>query len=142
MMQKILLPIAAASVLAASPAMAQEQNTQATSVQQSEYGKEARIPFADSVGIRNWRADGDDAVYLEDNRRRWYRAELFTPTFGLPFVNYIGIDAGPTGTLDKFGALFIDGERHQLKSLVRIPDPTRGNQAVDEGAPGETAPNQ
>lgn len=141
MTKKILLSIAAASVLASSPAMAQDQDAQTANAQQSVYGKEARIPFADSVGIRNWRADGDGAVYLEDNSGRWYRAELFMPAFSLPFVNYIGVDAGPTGTLDKFGALFIDGQRYPLKSLVRIPDPTRGNQPVDQGVPEETAPN-
>ena len=42
-------------------------------------GVDARIPFAATTGIRNFQADGDDALWIEGQRGEWYRAELFGP---------------------------------------------------------------
>lgn len=94
---RYLVPIA---VLAMAPGTAMADQHQ----EQAQSDSRASIPFADTVGIWDWRSDGDQTVYLQDSRRQWYRAELFGPAPELPFVEFIGIDAGPTGTLDKFGA--------------------------------------
>ena len=67
----------------------------------------ASIPFANHGGVNNWRAVGDRTVYFEDQHRRWYRATLMGPAFDLPFVENIGINAGPSGSLDKFGAVVV-----------------------------------
>lgn len=84
---------------------------------------EASIPFANHGGVDNWRAVDNRTVYFEDQHRRWYRAALIAPAFDLPFVEAIGIDAGPTGTLDKFGAIIVKGQRYPFSSFARVDGP-------------------
>ena len=126
-MQKSTIALLAASLLA-TPAMASAQQEPAQASQPEQAELQARIPFADTVGIRDWRPDGSDAVYIEDVHRNWYRAELFTPCPDLPFVHFISIDAGQTGTLDKFGAIYVDGQRYPFSDFVAVSDPTKPTQ--------------
>lgn len=88
-------------------------------------GVDARIPFADSNGIRNYHADGDRGLWIEDVRGRWYRAELFGPCQGLNFANKIGFVTKGTGTLDRFGQILVDGRTCQLQSLVTSNPPPK-----------------
>jgi hypothetical protein len=119
-MHKILLPLLAATI--AAPAVAaQAEPAHHHSDAQAE---QARIPFA-GLRIRNFRADGQDVVYIEDQRRNWYRAELFGPCSGLPFANAIGIDTRGTSSFDRFSAIVVRGERCQLKSLTRSAEPPK-----------------
>jgi hypothetical protein len=119
----LLIALAAAS-LVATPAIAGEATQKTDAAQADTPISDASIPFADHGGVRDWRADGRDAVYIEDVHKRWYRAELFAPAFDLPFVQFIGIDAGPSGTLDKFGAIYVAGERYAFRNFTRVADPT------------------
>lgn len=122
-MKKILTALTAVSLLTV-PVMAQAAPDKDQTTEAAKPQKNASIPFADTVGIRDWRADSDDAVYIQDVQGNWYRAELFMPAFDLPFVQFIGIDAGPTGTLDKFGAIYVGGERYPFKSFVEVEGPS------------------
>ncbi|KQM22265.1 DUF6491 family protein [Novosphingobium sp. Leaf2] len=89
----------------------------------------AAIPFADHGGVQDWRAQGDHTVYFEDQQRHWYRATLMGRAFNLPFAEHIGIDAGPIGTLDRFGAIEVGGQHYPFTSFERVSGPpvkTRG----------------
>jgi len=99
--------LAATPVVAASPARTPE----------------ASIPFANHHGIRNYVTQGDDTVYFEDNFRNWYKAVLFAPSPDLGFTNAIGIDSGPMGTLDRFGAVIVRGQRYPFQSFERVAGP-------------------
>lgn len=88
-------------------------------------GPQASIPFVDHGNIRDFHAVSDDTVYLQAGNRRWYRADLFGPCFGLPYANGIGVDARPTGTLDRFGTIIVDGERCKIESLTPADSPRR-----------------
>jgi len=112
----LLIPIAAVG-LVSSPVMAAE----------NQVIREAAIPFANLGGVDDWRADGDRAVYFEDLHHNWYRAELFMPAFDLPYTEYIGIDSRPNGTLDKFGAIYVHGQRYPFESFVKVDGPPSGH---------------
>ena len=99
---------------------------------QAKIGEEARIPFADSTGIRNFRAENDHALYIEGQTGRWYYAETMGPCTGLNFATKIGFITKGTGTLDKFGQILVDGRTCQLKSLVTAENP--GKKAKAEKA--------
>jgi hypothetical protein len=89
---------------------------------------EASIPFANHGGVDNWRADGDRTVYFQDLHRQWYRATLFAPAFDLPYVEFIGIDPGPSGALDKWGAIYVHGQRYTFQTFEKIEgQPPRRN---------------
>lgn len=131
-MKRLLIALTAAS-LSATPAVAASKADNAQPGQGEQTRRQsARIPFANTVGIRDWRPDGRNAVYIEDVHRNWYRADLFAPAPELPFVTFIGIDAGPTGTLDKFGAIYVDGQRYTFRDFVEVPDPTQARTGENE----------
>jgi hypothetical protein len=87
--------------------------------------REARIPFVNHGGIRDFRPAGRDVVYLQDRGRQWYRAELMGPCLGLPFARAIGVRTHGS-SLDRFGALLVEGQRCHLQSLVAVQAPQRG----------------
>lgn len=94
--------------------------------------QEARIPFVDHGGIRDWRAADGDTLYVQDAHRRWYRAELMHRATGLPFALAIGFDTGAVGSLDRFSAIVVDGQRIPLRSLVRVDGPPPKREAREE----------
>jgi hypothetical protein len=85
--------------------------------------RQAAIHFANHGGVDDWRAEDSDTIYFKDNHRRWYRAELFSSAFDLPYANQIGIDASPSGTLDKWGAIYVRGQRYVFRSFEPVDGP-------------------
>jgi hypothetical protein len=67
------------------------------------------IPFANSGGIRDWKADRDQGLWVQDIHRQWYYAKLMAPCIGLNFAETIGFDTHPLGRFDKFSAIFVPG---------------------------------
>ncbi|MBL0924930.1 MAG: hypothetical protein IBJ12_10760 [Sphingomonadaceae bacterium] len=88
-----------------------------------ELGVEARIVFPNHGTIRNFEADGNDGLWLEDHQRRWYYAELLGPCHDLNFANAIGFDTGGSSQFDKFSAVIVRGQKCQLTSLVTSEKP-------------------
>lgn len=118
----ILFPLAAFALVPGS-AIAQEQPAA-----QNPAGEDARIPFANYGGVWNWRAEGDRTVYFEDSHHRWYKATLVMPAHDLPFAEFVGLDTRPSGTLDKWSAIYVRGQRYPIATFERIEGepPRRG----------------
>ncbi|HEX8526723.1 DUF6491 family protein [Allosphingosinicella sp.] len=85
--------------------------------------EEARIPFVQFRGIRDFRAEGRDLLYLQDRSRNWYRAELMGPCIGLPWARAIGVDTRGDSSFDRFSTLIVEGERCAISSLTRTSEP-------------------
>jgi hypothetical protein len=83
-------------------------------------GKAAYIAFANHGGVRDWREGGKDVIYFQDRNRQWYKAELSTPCFDLPFTLFVGLDTGPSDRLDKWSAVYVKGQRYLFKSFTKI----------------------
>lgn len=86
-------------------------------------GVEASIAFPSYGTIRNFEADGDDGVWIEDQRRDWYYAKLTGICPDLDFVQTIGIDTRGTARLDRFGAVLVNGQRCAFTSFVTAEKP-------------------
>jgi hypothetical protein len=113
-MKTILLPLIAA---AAAPAFASPAPSRAP---------EVSIPFATHArSIRNFEAPSDDVLYLEDRRRRWYRAEIGGPCFGLRWATTIGYDTRGRLSLDQGSRILVDGNRCPIVSITRSEGPPR-----------------
>jgi hypothetical protein len=125
MFRRKFVPFAAIFVvgLAGAPAIAQTDGAKTESVASVPAEQEAKIPFANTTGVRDWRADGDSTIYFQDNRRQWYKATLFSPAPDLSFATAVGIDTGPMGTLDRFSKIRIRGESYALQSFVKVAGP-------------------
>ena len=55
----------------------------------------AYIPFANHGGIRDWKADRDQGLWVQDVHRHWYYAKLMGPCTGLDFAETIAFDTHP-----------------------------------------------
>lgn len=86
-------------------------------------GPGASLHFADLGGIRNWRADGDEALLIEGRRGQWFRATFFSPCPDVRFANTIAFVTDTTGDLDKFSSIIARGRRCYFDSFERVPDP-------------------
>jgi hypothetical protein len=67
------------------------------------------IPFANHGGIRDWEADRDRGVWIQDIHRQWYYAKLIGPCIGLNFAQSIGFDTHPMGRFDKYSSIIVPG---------------------------------
>ena len=119
MMKKLTLALAAGVALA-SPASAKSRPAPEPVI-----GQEAKIPFVNFRGIRSFHAEDDDVVYLQDYRRRWYRAELNGPCHGLNWAMRVAVDARGSSTFDRYGVLLVGDERCMLSSLTHSGPPPR-----------------
>lgn len=111
------LALIALALTATSPVLAKKP------VAERPLGVEASIAFADSVGINDFRADGTDAIWIQDQHSRWYHATLFSPCFDLPFAQAVGFETRGTSSLDRFGAVVVGHDRCPIQSLVSSAAP-------------------
>jgi hypothetical protein len=65
------------------------------------------IPFANHGGIRDWQADRDRGLWVQDIHRRWYYASLMGRCTGLDFAQTIGFDTRPMGSFDRWSAIVV-----------------------------------
>jgi hypothetical protein len=117
MTRELLIAPLLALGLAASPAIASPDQPQA------EAPAEARIPFVNHGGIRDWRAEDNDTLYVQDRHRQWYKATLMHNAIGLRFANAIGFETRGIDSFDRFSSIVVDGQRIPIQSLVRVEAP-------------------
>lgn len=117
---KFILPLAAGLVAIGAPALAEAPAKAGPVVVVK---ADASLPFADKGGVQDWRAVSDREIWFLDTHRTWYRAVLFGPAFELPWVEHIGIDARPGGTLDRFGGIIVKGQRYNFVSFDKMSGP-------------------
>ena len=87
-------------------------------------GGDAEIPFLNFGGIRNWTANGDSSLNVQAAGGQWYKVDLAGSCPELPFALRIGVDSGPTDTLDNFSTIIVDGDRCPVASVTQIAAPT------------------
>lgn len=85
--------------------------------------RDASIAFVNHGGVRDWRAAGDDKLYIQDASGKWYLATLATASPDLPFATTIGFETRGADRLDRFGSIVISGTRYPLASLVESDPP-------------------
>jgi len=121
-MTRTLLSAALALAAIAAPPAAARQRQAGWPADQ--VGKETSIPFIAFNNLYNFQADSDKGVWLQDQSRRWYYAQVLGPCTGLPFAVRIGVDTRFGGDrLDRTGTLLVDGQRCSLTSLTASNGP-------------------
>ncbi|MCC7464350.1 MAG: hypothetical protein IT480_18050 [Gammaproteobacteria bacterium] len=97
---------------------------------------EASIPFANLRGtIRDWQADGDRGMWIQDAHRRWYYARFMAPCISLPFKLGVHFKTNPSGELDRFSSIRSrDTGDCQFTSFVRSDGPPRKAKKADAAA--------
>ena len=83
--------------------------------------REARIPFVQYGGIRDWRTASNDELFVQSRDRRWYHVELMGPCNGLEFANGVRfLPSDSAGTFDRFSWIQADGERCKVQAVTQI----------------------
>jgi Family of unknown function (DUF6491) len=88
-----------------------------------ELGVNASIVFPNYGAIRNFEADGDRGIWIEDQQRRWYYGEFMGPCIGLNFANAIGFDTGGLSRFDRFSKIIVRDDVCTLISFVTAEKP-------------------
>jgi len=83
------------------------------------------IPFVNHGGIRDWRADGDHGLYVQDIHNRWYYAKLMSPCTDLPYAERIGFETRGVDTFDKFSSVVVRGQSCQVTDLAASAGPPK-----------------
>lgn len=85
---------------------------------------EVSIPFANHGGIRSWKADRDEGLWIQDAHGDWYYASFFGPCDGLDFAVGLGFDTHPTQSFDQFSSVIVPhaGEC-KVRSVVQSAGP-------------------
>ena len=83
----------------------------------------ARIPFVQYGGIRDWRTDNDNDLYVQGSDRRWYRVDLMGPCTGLEFANGVRfLPSDSAGTFDRFSWIVANGQRCKVDKVEQLQD--------------------
>jgi hypothetical protein len=85
--------------------------------------KQTMIPFADLGNIRDWQSEDPNELYVQSANRNWYRITFWAPCNGLPFAIGIGFVTDPTGHLDRYSSILVDGQRCWFKTFERSEAP-------------------
>lgn len=118
-MKNFLLPVLLSAGLIAVPAIAGKAPAHVWPV----LGVEASIAFPNYGAIRNFEADGNDGIWIEDQQRRWYYGSFIGQCQGLNFSLGVGFDTGGASRFDRFSKIITRDDVCQLNSLVTSEKP-------------------
>lgn len=89
-------------------------------------GVESSITFPNDATIKNWRADGEDGIWVQDRKGDWYYGKFAVICRNADFALAIGIDNRGSSRLDRFATIRVGRERCPLISFVTsAPPPTK-----------------
>jgi hypothetical protein len=86
---------------------------------------EMSIAFANHGGIRTWSVLDDKTLLIEDSHGHWYRAELMSAAFDLPFAEALAFKTTPSGSFDRFSTVIVKGRAYPLVSLTQTGPPAK-----------------
>ena len=86
-------------------------------------GVEGNISFPAHGGIRNFRADNDKGVWLEDRQRNWYYASFLGTCPEIRFARGVGIDTRGSARFDKFSRILVGKNSCAIATLVTADKP-------------------
>lgn len=88
-------------------------------------GPQASIPFANlTSSIRDWQANENDGLWVQDARRQWYYAELMGPCWGLDYALQVGFNTRGASSFDRFSEVVVPGyDRCAVRSFTRSDAP-------------------
>jgi hypothetical protein len=84
---------------------------------------ETTIPAVAGSGILEWRAGGEDLLYIRSFLGKWYRVQLMGRCARLDDARTLGFETSALGELDRHSAIMAEGERCPISSVNRIDAP-------------------
>lgn len=88
-----------------------------------EVGVEADISFPAHGGVRNFRADNDRGIWLEDRRRNWYYASFLGTCPDIRHAQAIGLETRGSARFDRFSKIIVGNDVCAIATLVTADKP-------------------
>ncbi len=89
----------------------------------AELGVEAVIPINLAHGLNNFEADGEEGIWLQDFRYRWYYATIRGPCQGLSRAIGLGYNTQGLTGLGRSSLIIVDGFPCELATVVTSARP-------------------
>lgn len=122
----------AAALLPLAAVAADEAPAKPAEAAPRDIGAEASIVFPSDTTIRNWQADRERGIWVQDRRGDWYYGQFAGICRDVDFANAIGFETRGTARLDRFATLIVRGARCPLVSFVNAaPPPSKRDKARD-----------
>jgi hypothetical protein len=97
---------------------------------------EASIPFAAESGVRTWRADGSQGLWVQAHSGAWFYGKFAFPCNGLQFREALGFKFSPGGALDRWSEV----HTHEAgRCVFRSFDTSTGPPVKPKKAPQQKA---
>ena len=77
---------------------------------------EASIPSANQGGIRNWRADGSQGMWIQAASGRWFYASFSSQCTTLPLALEVRFVPEPSGALSRWSSIRLE---HDVRCFFR-----------------------
>jgi hypothetical protein len=105
--------------------------------------EETSIPFVSHQAIRDWEADGQEGIWVQDVRKKWYYGKLMAPCTGLDFATRVAFVTRGS-TLDRFASVVVPDYEYQRCNLNSFtasdaPPPKKERKAKARKAPETSA---
>lgn len=79
--------------------------------------EEASIPFLNHQNIREWEANGQEGIWVQDVRRNWYYGRMLAPCTGLDFATRVAF-VTHGNSLDRFASVVVPDYEYQRCTLT------------------------
>lgn len=99
-----------------------------------ELGVETEIIFPQR-NVRNFEADEDRGLWIEDQQRRWYYARIKGICPGLKFAQGIGFDTRGSSRFDRSSRIVVEGDLCALETFVTAAKPVPRKQREEAVTP-------
>ncbi len=86
---------------------------------------ETVIPFMSSLRAVEWKAAGDDSLYLRGGNGDWYFVRTANRCTRLRAARAIGFQTSALDQLDRHGEILVQGVRCPVASIVRSGEPPK-----------------
>jgi Family of unknown function (DUF6491) len=117
-MKQFAIPFALVALAATTPVIAAKR----APISWPELGVETSISLPNRY-IRNFEADGDKGIWIEDIQRRWYYGTFKGRCTRLEHAQGIAYDTGGSTTFDKTSTIFVGDDFCEMTSLVTAEKP-------------------
>ena len=84
---------------------------------------QASIPMFSTISSPDWRIDSDKGMWIRGNSKQWFYATFMGSCPRADFAMRLGFRTGSMDTLDRFSAVYADGDICPLTSLVKSDGP-------------------
>ena len=100
----------------------------------------ASMEFVDFGSIFDWRGEGTEGIYIQNDHRKWYHMTFVGPCQNLPYTEHVDVHTTPPSSASRFDSIEVRGEDCYFKSLDEVSGPPGGKHVSTLTPPAPVKP--